>query len=154
MIMSKTRFWYTAAIFIVTGAAALWFTGNALLDLWRYFRLGAVAVAEVTDWRVQEISSSEFGLEATYNYQVDGKLYSAKVLVKQPVYLNPYSAEKDLQKRKQQSWKTWYDPKSPSFSSLQKLFPLNYCMQAALSLVVFFYFAFVNVFFKRRESAQ
>ncbi|HKZ00194.1 MAG TPA: hypothetical protein VJ112_03400 [Rhabdochlamydiaceae bacterium] len=152
--MSKIRFWYSSAIFVVSGAVALWFNGNALIDLWRYFRLGPVVEAEVTGWMVEEISSSKFGLEATYNYQVGGKQYCAKTLFKQPVYLNPYSAEKDLQKWKEKSWRAWYNSKSPAYSSLQKLFPLNSCIQAALSLAVFFYFAFVNVFFNRRERAQ
>jgi len=148
----KSKSWLV--LFLVSGSIALWFSGKALQDLWTYFRVGPSVAAKVVGWGVQEISSSEFGIEAAYEYQVNERTYSAKTVFKQPVYLNSYSAEKDLYKWEEQTWRAWYDPKSPSFSTLQKLFPFKTCIQAGVTLGILFYFAFVNVFFKRKENAQ
>jgi hypothetical protein len=135
----------------ITGAIALWFLSHALYDLNHYWKLGPTIPVEITQWKIQEISSSRFGIEALYSYEVNGKRYEGKTFFNKPIYLNPYAAEADLKKWQAHSWQAWYQKSHPEISSLQRNFPAKTMIHALLTLGVFVYFYLVREMSSKKD---
>lgn len=121
--------------------ATLWFGGGALVDLWRYSQLKVHTHAEILKWEVQEKGSKYF-VAATYFFEVGEKRYEQRFCFTQPIFLNYFSAEAELQQWQKYSWSVWYNPKAPHVSALQKLFPSKRVSYALVSLGICLYFLF------------
>ncbi len=120
-------------------AACLWFGGLALFELVGYFRLPAHTKAQIETWEVEE-RSSKFFLVATYFFEVKGEKYAGRCSLKEPAFLNRFSAEAELKRWESYRWSVWYNPKSPKISSLQKLFPYKRLTYALISFSLLGYF--------------
>jgi len=132
---------------IVFGAAvaiALWFSGEAVHDLWVFWRLDRGASAVVYKWSVQEISSSEFALKASYRFMAKGREWAGKTIFEKPYYFNRPSAEKALQTKSQEHRIVWYSLSNPKHNSLERNFPYKKCFHALISLGVLIYFIFLQ----------
>ncbi len=137
-------------LLVISGGIALWFLGSAAWDLWTYTRAGSKAEAHIEKWDVEEMGSSAFAISASYYFEAKGKKFQGKTLFKEPRYLNRLSAEGDLKKWEAQRWEAWYDPASPGFSTLQKLFPYKRIWHALLTLGVFLYFLIGSMSLSRK----
>lgn len=134
------NFIFKTTIFSITGAIAIWLLGNTVFDLWTYHRLSKYTAAEVKRWRIKEISSSEFALEASYRYEVNGQKWKGKGRLSKPYYLNSLAANKAVQEKSAQRWIVWYIPSKPHVSSLEKNFPYKNLFNALCGLGVVAYF--------------
>ena len=135
----------------ITGLITLWFLGLASHGLFQYWRLDAKTPVQEVHWSVQSLSSTHFGMEGEYAYEVNGRHYQGKTFFKTPVYLNAYAAEKDRPKWEGHTWEVWYQSRHPQNSSLQKLFPTKAIIHGAIALGIFLYFFFVKEILLRKR---
>ena len=136
------RLWVT--LLVLSGAIALWFSGNALVGVWNYARLNAKTSAEVIHWQVRELSPSHFSLEADYQFTVQGVVYRGKTIFETPRFLNRYAAESYVITLDAKRWRMWYKQSDPTYSSMEREFPKKNCLQALLTVGVFAYFYFAR----------
>jgi hypothetical protein len=127
----------------------VWFSGLALVGVWKFSRLNAHMPAQVLSWQVRELSSSRFALEADYCFEVEGIVYQGKTLFKKSQFLNRFSAENYIKTFRVKQWEVWYKKRDPSLSSLEKRFPQKECLQALLTIGVFIYFFFARSMLSR-----
>jgi hypothetical protein len=147
--MTQNLYKLWVVLLIVSVGIALWFSGTALLDLWKFARLNAQAPATVTKWEIRDLSSSRFAVEAEFLYEVNGTLYSGKTVFESHRFLNRFAAENHVKLLQVRSWQTWYRESNPSLSSLEREFPQKQCLQALLTIGVFTYFYFARNLFSR-----
>lgn len=131
-------------LLVISGAIALWFSGVAASGMWKFFRLDKQMPAKILNWQVCELTSSRFALEADYQFELDGVLYSGKTIFSKPQFLNRFTAENYMKINGSKSWKAWYRTSSPAYNSLEKEFPQKQCLNALLTLGVFIYFFFAR----------
>ena len=136
------RFW--VALLVISGGIALWFMAIALLGVVKFALLNSTGTAQVLHWDVHEISSSQFAIEAKYQFRIKENAYIDKTKFESPRFLNRFAAESHIAHRSDKSWKVWYSSSNPRYSSLEKIFPQKQCFQALLTLGVFAYFFFVR----------
>ncbi|MBS0620360.1 MAG: hypothetical protein JSS61_02750 [Verrucomicrobia bacterium] len=147
--MTRTLYKLWLILLILSGAVATWFVSIVLIDLNDYARLDRETPAQISEWKVIEISSSRFALAAFYQYEVDGIPYKGRMEFSSPPYLNRFAAENQMKSWKNKEWSAWYQASSPAFSSLRKEFPKKPALHALLTLGVFIYF-----FFARSQLAK
>lgn len=128
------------ALFSVSCAITLWFSAIAAFHLWEYHTLSHQTSIEDPKWSIQEISTSQFMMQVDYTYRVEGRTYHQKTLFKATLYPNPYAAKMDLPAWEKKKWKVWYDASNPERASLQKIFPAQNIIHAALTIGVTLYF--------------
>ena len=141
------KFWLT--LVVISSGITIWFASIAMMGLWKYSRLDSRAIAKVLEWRVNQKSSSQFAIEATYLFKVSDTSYESKIIFTKPYFLNEPSAQYAIKEIKDKPWAAWYNKKNPKVSSLQKIFPFQACIQAFLTLCVSLYFVFLRGFFSR-----
>ncbi len=103
---------------------------------------------------MQEISGSQYGVEAHYEYEIGGIRYVGNTLFDAPTYLNDYAATAALDQWKQHAWHAWVQPSYPQHSSLQRKFPAKPLVHALITLFVFFYFMFALNFFNKVSRSR
>ncbi len=144
--MQKNLYRFWVVLLVASGLIALWFSGSAAANLWKYFRLNVQTSAEVLQWRVQELSSSRFAIQAEYQFKLNGKTYTGETIFENPQFLNSFAAENYMRINGSKNWETWYCSSKPSYNCLEKKFPKKKCLQALLTIGVFFYFFFARSF--------
>jgi hypothetical protein len=136
------RLW--VVLLATSGAIALWFSGLALVGVFRFSLLNDHTSAEITHWQVRELSSSRFAIEADYQFKVKEVTYHGKTKFDKPQFLNRFAAENYIATLGSRSWKTWYRESNPARSSLEREFPKKNCLHALLTIGVFAYFFFAR----------
>ena len=121
-------------LFMIMAAAAIWFCTLAGLSLYTYHKLDRQTEAHVTQWKLIEYSASKVAIQAFYNFLVNDETREGQIIFSKPYYLNKAAAEKALIHKSLQKWTVWYNHQNPSFSSLEKSFPLKKCFNALLVL--------------------
>jgi hypothetical protein len=129
---------------LLLGGLALYFIATALVPLYGYYKLQITAPATLHDWRVIQKSSSAFAIEAVYTFEAQGKPFSHQTIFSKPYYLNQLSAERQIKIFSTQPWSVWYDAHNPTYSSLEKVFPMKKIIYALISVGVFGYFLYVR----------
>ncbi len=76
----------------VTASLVLWFIVLLAPELWKYCKLTTRGSAQISSWEIKPLSSS-YGLQGHYRYQIDGREYAGKTLLKSPVHLNVFAAQ-------------------------------------------------------------
>jgi hypothetical protein len=136
------RIW--VVLLMISGLIALWFSGKALTEMWVYSRLDSATAAKTIRWDVREMGSSRFQIEATFYYEVKGLELENTTLFASHQYLNRYAAEQEIKGSADKAWNVWYQKNNPSFSSLEKEFPVKKSLHALLTIGVFVYFFFAR----------
>lgn len=131
-------------VFGTAVAITLWCSLEAASDLWLFWRLDHKAPVEIHKWSIQEISSSEFALKASYRFMAKDREWNGKTVFEKPYHFNRPSAEKALQKKREQHFVAWYSSSNPKHSSLEKHFPYKQCFHALVSLGVSVYLFFLQ----------
>lgn len=142
MNLNLYRLW--VVLLAISGAIALWFSALAVMGILKFSLLNAQATAEIMQWKVQEISSSRFAVEADYQFKVEDNVYHGKTKFDHPQFLNRFAAENYIANQDSKSWKTWYRDTNPARSDLEREFPQKSCLQALLTVGVFAYFFFAR----------
>jgi hypothetical protein len=142
MYRNLYRLWLV--LLMISGAIALWFSGIAADDMWKFFRLNAHTSVKIVSWQVRELASSRFAMEADYQFKLDSGAYSGKTIFEKPQFLNKFAAENYMRINGSKSWKVWYQAGNPAYNSLEKAFPKKQCLHALLTIGVFIYFFFAR----------
>lgn len=141
-------------MFLIVGGASLYLGGEFFYNLNRYFHLTHSEEAQVSDWKVVEIKSGKFSVEAVYQFQIEERAIMGTYAFSKPVYPNPYLAEDLVEAWQEKTWEIWYNPKQPHDAALQKVFPAKKAIHFALSLGIILYFAFLNIYVKRMHFSE
>lgn len=136
------RLW--VVLLMISAVIALWFSGIALVGVFKFSLLNTQSTAEVLRWQVRELSSSRFAIEADYQFKIDEITYHGKTKFENPQFLNRFAAENYISSLSSKSWKMWYKDSNPTRSSLEREFPQKSCLQALLTVGVFAYFFFIR----------
>ncbi len=141
----KVQIYHLWMVLIVIAAAiALWFSSIAAYKMVNYFRYNQTSQAQITKWGIKELSPSHYAIEAFFEFQTDGQRYHGKTSFESPVYLNPFTAEYDIKKKDSEPRTVWYRASNPSFSTLEKRFPMKPFIHALVPLGVVLYFYFIR----------
>ncbi|MEI8300250.1 MAG: hypothetical protein WCG10_01375 [Chlamydiota bacterium] len=133
------------AFFLLSSAVTLWFCVQASLQLIPYWRLSEETHGYIDNFLVQEITQEKYAVRAFYHYQVGDQTYKGETTFKAPIFLNPAAAKQHIEKYwNEKEWDVWYSLKTPSYASLQKLFPFKAIFNAVLSVGVLFYFVWLR----------
>jgi hypothetical protein len=138
------KFKASSLLIWVAGVLMAGFLGSAMHDLWAYLRLEEHATAYVYHWRIVEISPSEYGIKASYSFKARGNTYKGKTFFSKPYHLNIESVQRQIKDYTPRSWTVWYQPSHPKISSLERNFPVKRCAYALMTLVIFFYFLYLE----------
>lgn len=128
---------------------ALWFSGKASIELWKYLKLNASAPATVSEWSVEQRSANVFVISGKYFFDTAGRRWDSSSVLSGHTYPNPYAAQRAIEPLQTQAWQVWYCQKDPSYSTLQKFFPFKRVFQALIALGVTIYFAGIRFFLVR-----
>ncbi|MGC2594696.1 MAG: hypothetical protein WA347_00270 [Rhabdochlamydiaceae bacterium] len=146
------RLW--VILLVISGGIALWFSGAAMPGMWKFFRLNAQVSAKVLNWQIQELSSSRFVLKADYQFDASGTTYFSHTIFERPQFLNRFAAENYMRANGSKAWEAWYRMGVPTCSSLEREFPKKQCLQALLTIGVFFYFFFARGMVQRFQNQE
>lgn len=114
------------------------FTGKTIQQLVHYGRLNQTTPVQDVQWAILSNQADSFAPHAVYTFLVDGKVYQGKTTWYKK-YLNQWTAEEAIH-RLPEELHVWYDSSSPSFSSLEKFFPVkNFFYMVTLWLLVFYF---------------
>lgn len=144
----NTYWWIFLA---VVAAALLWKGGDALYQLYGYYRLNAHTEAKIREWSVEKLSEERFVPKAHYQFEVDRMLFSNSYLFRHLHSLNLWAAEQEIKKLSQEKFQAWYSRANPQVSALQKNFPLKECLTAAFLAALLVYFVWLGHYVTRYE---
>jgi hypothetical protein len=136
-----------AILFLILGSIAM-------CHLYDYLRLTVQVDATIDEWKVVKKSSSSYPIRGLYHVDFQGKTYHGSSILLPPYHLNRSSAEKAIKNLEKKKWRVWLNPYNPTFSSLEKLFPMKKIIYAFLALGVTLYFWFIETSSKIRSPAN
>ncbi len=90
-------------------------------------------------WEIVEKSDDDYMLASTYQYSIEGRPFSGKMLWNQTHYLNRYAAEQAIKDLDKERFTLWYNGHNPKDSSLEKHYPYKEWIYAAILSAIFFY---------------
>ncbi len=127
------------------------YSAHALYKYYVYTALSSVVQADQLDWHIDQRGESEFLIEATYHYHVKEVVYTGKSAWEGRKLLNLYAAQQAIEDAKEELWDVWYSPKDPSWSSLQRDFPLKEIFSSFLLWGITLYFIWIGFRIGNRE---
>lgn len=134
-------------------AVTVWFGARATSALLAYSRLNKEAIATIDSLRVQEGRGDHYQIFATYSFETPQGIYTSEGPVG-PVYKNPWSAEKGMEKLQGKSLRIWYNSKKPSLNATTKIFPMKATLSTAILLGLLVYFIGLGIFVGGKQNAK
>ncbi|MCH9608462.1 MAG: hypothetical protein S4CHLAM45_10380 [Chlamydiales bacterium] len=131
----------------------IWFGARAYIAVSNYTKLNTHAMASVEKMEIVEGKGDRYQLIANYFFESKEGLQQG-VGVVGPLYKNPWSAEKGLQKFEGRTWQVWYDEEHPFNSTLNKQFPTKRVTTAVILFGLFLYFLGLGIFVGGRKDAS
>jgi hypothetical protein len=101
---------------------ALYYTGTTLNQLYQYNRLEKQVEIKDISWAIRSFAADALSPQAEYHYEYEGKTYSGRTVWSER-YLNEWTATEAIHRMSPTT--TWIDPANPSYSSMEKSFPLK-----------------------------
>ncbi len=148
--MHANRVWLL--LILIIGASALFFGLKTSYKLYLYYTETTYTIALSTKWSLEELSRTRYIPTAHYTYSVNDTLYSGETELSSQVYRNRWSAEEDLATYPGRTWRVWYNPHHPTYSTLQKRFPIKESFSTALLIAILGYLIWLG-FYVDRTSA-
>lgn len=145
--MQKNTVWM--ALIATLTLIVLWYSGVFIYRYYNYIRLGAKAPAKEITWTVEPLTDEHYLLRGNYSFNAKNQVFKGSSVVEERGYWNRYSAEKGVEEFSQKKWNIWYNPSDPTYSSLQKNFPLKECVSAAIMWAIVFYFLWLGYYSTR-----
>lgn len=127
-------------------AAMLWYGIPAAYHLHEYYSLTKTTEPTDIKWFVDEISSEDFRVGATYSYIVDAATHQGETIFNDMTFRNPSTADDELKVKATKTQVVFYDPQNADHSSLQKKFPTKECVSTAVLFLIFLYFALLGIY--------
>lgn len=131
---------------VLLGAvSSIYFSYRLSEDLFFYCSLTKQAEAHISRWEVKEVQG-KFIVRAAYSFELENSLRTGSSAVDGAWYLNEAAAVGDLREKANRQWLVWFDPSSPSISSIEKSFPKGLLFRTVVCYAVFVWFV---IFFKK-----
>lgn len=132
-------------LFFLLGLCAitLHFSIRLGVDSLHYFSLKKRADAKIIQWEIRELKN-QFALKADYTFEAQEKSWPGSFMLNPPYYLNEMAALSALKERAKENWTTWYNPKNPRDSALEKHFPVGLLIRTLICYGVLVYFLFLK----------
>jgi hypothetical protein len=140
---------FSLSLLLLSFAVMAYFGTKFGLKAWDYLSMTKEAPAKILQWEIEE-KGAHFQIKAIYEYKCQEKILLGKKNLPGPLFLNELAAVNALKDKSKESFTAHYDPKNPTSSSLERVFPVNYSVRFALSFLVLIYFFFFqnNLIFK------
>lgn len=138
---------FIAFIVIIT-IIVLGYAGAALYKVYQYNRLSAETNAENVSFSVKPHNDEKFFLHSSYYYKVNGKDYPGETTFT-TAYRNPYAAEEAMKEISKNYKTVWYDPSDPSFSSMDRSFPMKLVVYASILFAIWNYFIWGGYYYTK-----
>lgn len=145
--MHRNKIWI-AFLTLIT-FAVIWFTWGTANKLKDYLTYTASSDILDINWKIHKINEEKYDLEAVYSYKIDDKIYQNKIIINQEIYQNPWAAEQAVTQQVAKKWKAWYDPNSPTHSTIVKTFPMKELISTAVLLGLWLYFIWLGFYVTR-----
>jgi hypothetical protein len=140
-------------LLLLSSACTIYWVISSFTDLYSYYHLTHQTEAQVSQWHILEISSSQYAITGDYSFEYEKSRYSGKTRFRKPYQLNRSSAEEFIRQLQKEQERVYFDPNNPRSSSLEHFFPLKKCLYATISSIITVYFCFlfgIRVLFKKR----
>ncbi len=134
---------------VCIGVIASYFTVRTGLEINKYFNLTDRAPAKITQWELEE-KGGRWAVRAFFPLQ--GNIGTGNTLLSDRVYLNEEAAFSELQELAKQKWSVWFNPKNPSFASLERVFPASLLIRTLMAWSVLLYFFYFRRWLHRKFS--
>ena len=144
--------WIWKALLFTLGSISIYFSYNAYIQLYNFFRLKEQTHANITNWSITNSPDNKYIVQAQYTFSFEDKQHQKAHLFKNHRSLNFWGANSTLKDLSSKPWSVWFDPKNASNSSLQKLFPYKESIYAILLFAIFIYFIFLSLYFKKNQN--
>ncbi len=135
--MSRKFIWLGVITLII--ALFIWFATQAGVALFTYSRLQVRVPIKIEKWEVKNLGSDRFVVWGNYSYLYDNKMYEGGEPFSPP-FLNPWTAEKEVEKYSHQHWELWLDPKKPERRALEKRIPYKKVISSSILILLALYF--------------
>lgn len=136
---------------LLTGAVG-WIILKTFYLIYLFISLDASAPIANIRWEVKQLNEEKFVLKADYNFKVNDQTFSGETEFRNDIYWNPWAAQDALKVYEQKDWEVWYASHNPSYSSLQKNFPLKESVSSGILLVILLYFFGLGYYVATRKS--
>ncbi len=121
-----------------------WYGCQFLKQFYIYKTLTAETPAQVTAWGIDKVKEGEFIVYAKYTYWLNEQAFTGTTAFKKITFTNQLAAKEHLQNWKADNWITYYNPKKPSISTLQRPFPLKILLHMLIGIAVSIYFLYLK----------
>ncbi len=126
-------------------AVAAWFGTRATSALVAYTRLNSEAIAQIESLEIKERKADRYQIVATYIFESKFGQQRATAPIG-PLYKNPWSAEKGVEKFRGKSLHIWYNEKKPTYSATARVFPMKITLSTTILIGLMLYFIGLGVF--------
>lgn len=143
----KKKLWW--GLIALSALTAVWMLAILTFKLHIYYFLDESTEAKDMKWSVVCEDASTYYLRGNYLYVVDGELLSGTQLLKRTEYSNEFQAKAVIAKMDGEAQLVYYAKSRPFKSSLERVFPYKECLHLLISLAIFAYFLWLQVYVKR-----
>jgi|GEM_PF-923583 len=147
--MHKNPVWLALLGLIFT--IVLWFSIVAFYHLYTYYSLKETAKTTDVSWFVEEISSEDFRVGATYSFRVNDVDYTGETIFTDRRFRNPSSADDELKNKSTDETVVFYNPRNIEHSSLEKTFPLKDSATATVLFLLFLYLFGLGIYTSKKS---
>lgn len=149
--MIVQRWWFLFRL--VIALCVVGYSGYASWIYWNYSSLDAQVPFKKIRWSILERDEETFLYHVSYSYLVEDALYEHNEIFKKPVFINLLGAQHALSDFSKEYSAAWISSKNPSYSSLQKTFPVKELVSTAVLWLIFFYFVFLGKYYVYRYKS-
>jgi len=147
----NANFYWKVLLAIVT-VGTLWLTYSAL-SLWiGYIRLDASTKPKSIEWNVHAVSDEVYHIDAHYVFDWKGKEFSGETEFHHDPFRNAWAAEEGIKAYKKHPAYIWFSSSDPTYSSLQKNFPLKECLSAIVLWGLLLYFLGLKYYVNKMKT--
>ncbi len=126
------------------------YTAYTLWMYWEYSTLDTQVPLQTVKWSIHERDEEAYLYHVSYTYRLGDDAYENRYLFKKPVFINLLGAEHDLASFSAEVKSAWVSGQNPSYSSLQKTFPVKESISTAILWLIFIYFALLGKYYAYR----
>jgi hypothetical protein len=127
-------------LLVIAAGLTLWRGSEAIIHLWKYWRLNTEVLAKIENCQVKEISSSKFALVVRYTYRFQNRERKGEGQVPPPFFPNQFAALDAMKTMPVGERSIWLDSSNPSYTALEKSVPWRSILYTLSSLAILFYF--------------
>jgi len=118
----------------------------AFYQLHTYYSLSEKTNPSKIEWFVEELSSDDFRVGATYSYVIKDQEYTGETIFRDKRFRNPMTADDEWKLKSAKISDVFYNPANPSESSLEKHFPVKNLLYASFLFLLFLYFLGLGIY--------